>query len=214
MKITTIQLKRGIRERLIAALRGLNCPKDGEPIYEIDSGKLYMGDGITDFEFLDPIAGGEIEIESATDGQILVFNETRQKWEAKDFADNHSIEYGEDGLRIAGFTGDASQNSFFPQVNNGGIVWNRPLDRAALDAAVANASQHADRAHQEAVNAEGFAVNAHHDAQSAATALTIAENMYASKFWYGSYAEYMTNVVGQGKLTEGTIYFISDNPSN
>jgi len=182
MKITTIQLKRGIRERLVAALRGLNCPKDGEPVYEMDSGKLYIGDGITDFEFLEPVAGGDIEVESATDGQILIFNESEDKWEAKPFADSHSIEYGESGLKIAGFTGEASQNSFFPQVNNGSIVWNRPIDKTDLDAAVTNASQHADRAHQEAVNAEGFAVNAHHDAQSAATALSVAESMYASKF--------------------------------
>ena len=78
MKISVIQLKRGNRARLISDLRGINAPKEGEPIYEIDSGKLYIGDGIKDFEYLDPVTGngGDIQVESATDGQILVYNAT------------------------------------------------------------------------------------------------------------------------------------------
>jgi len=213
MKISVIQLKRGIRTRLVASLRGINAPKEGEPIYEIDSGKLYIGDGVTDFEFLDPIAGngGDIQIESATDGQTLVYNETLDKWEAKNLADGQSIEYGENGLRIAGFTGQVSQNGLFPMANNGNIIWQSPVSDADLSNAVETARNQANKAEQEALSAENSAALAARDAANTALMVEQTAALYGSKFWYGTVAEYTTEVVNAGKLTEGTIYFIIDN---
>ena len=216
MKINVIQLKRGIRNRLITALRGINAPKDGEPVYEIDTGKLYIGNGITDFEFLSPIIGngGDIQIESATDGQTLVYNELEDKWEAKNLADNKSIEYGQNGLRIAGFTGSQDQQGTVPVVNNGGITWQSQADQTALNNAVAAAQAHADRAADETVNARGFATIAATNAANTEAMVEQTAELYNNKFWYGTFAEYQDNVINTGKLTEGTIYFISDNPNN
>lgn len=79
-KITSIQIKRGTKEALTRVLIGDNKPKAGEPIYEADSCKLKIGDGVNDYEHLGYIAGdGSIVIEDALDGQILMYNEAKQK---------------------------------------------------------------------------------------------------------------------------------------
>ena len=76
MRIEVIQIKRGNRSALITFLKGDNKPKEGEPIFELDTNKLKIGDGIHNYEDLEYVAGGGIEIEDALDGQILVYNET------------------------------------------------------------------------------------------------------------------------------------------
>lgn len=47
--IQKIQLKRGAKNVLDLVLKDSNRPVSGEPIYELDSGKLKIGDGIHDY---------------------------------------------------------------------------------------------------------------------------------------------------------------------
>ena len=50
--IQKIQLKRGTQNILKLVLKDSNRPASGEPIYELDTGKLKIGDGIHDYEKL------------------------------------------------------------------------------------------------------------------------------------------------------------------
>ena len=47
--IQKIQLKRGAKNILKLVLKDSNRPASGEPIYELDTGKLKIGDGIHDY---------------------------------------------------------------------------------------------------------------------------------------------------------------------
>lgn len=47
--IQKIQLKRGNKNVLELVLKNSNRPASGEPIYELDTGKLKIGDGIHDY---------------------------------------------------------------------------------------------------------------------------------------------------------------------
>ena len=47
--IQKIQLKRGTKEILKLVLKDSNRPASGEPIYELDTGMLKIGDGIKDY---------------------------------------------------------------------------------------------------------------------------------------------------------------------
>lgn len=47
--IQKIQLKRGTKNVLELVLKNSNRPASGEPIYELDTGKLKIGDGIHDY---------------------------------------------------------------------------------------------------------------------------------------------------------------------
>ena len=47
--IQKIQLKRGAKNILELVLKNSNRPASGEPIYELDTGKLKIGDGIHDY---------------------------------------------------------------------------------------------------------------------------------------------------------------------
>ena len=47
--IQKIQLKRGTQNILKLVLKDSNRPASGEPIYELDTGKLKVGDGIHDY---------------------------------------------------------------------------------------------------------------------------------------------------------------------
>ena len=47
--IQKIQLKRGVKNTLELVLKNSNRPASGEPIYELDTGKLKIGDGIHDY---------------------------------------------------------------------------------------------------------------------------------------------------------------------
>ena len=50
--IQKIQLKRGAKNILDLVLTNSNRPASGEPIYELDTGRLKIGDGIHDYEKL------------------------------------------------------------------------------------------------------------------------------------------------------------------
>ena len=47
--IQKIQLKRGTKNVLDLVLKNSNRPASGEPIYELDTGRLKIGDGIHDY---------------------------------------------------------------------------------------------------------------------------------------------------------------------
>ena len=50
--IQQIQLKRGAKNVLDLVLKNSNRPASGEPIYELDTGRLKIGDGISDYKDL------------------------------------------------------------------------------------------------------------------------------------------------------------------
>ena len=208
MRIEVIQLKRGEKKALEAVLRGERKPADGEPIFEIDTGKLKFGDGQRDYVDLEYFKAKDIEIEGSLDGQILIYNESLDKWEPKAFADNQSIEYSTDGLQIAGFSKD--KQGAGPIVNDGRITWKQAVTDETLDAKV-------NLANEAAHSAEQFAANALRDAGLAQQAAGQAEQfrdltaqLLGDKFWFGTRAEYETEIIGQHQLKEGTIYFIRD----
>ena len=60
--IQKIQLKRGAKNILELVLKNSNRPASGEPIYELDTGRLKIGDGIHDY------------IDLAYFGKKLVYN--------------------------------------------------------------------------------------------------------------------------------------------
>ena len=208
MKIDVIQLKRGLKNDLIRVLRGVNKPKEGEPIYEMDTKKLKIGDGINNYEDLEYFSSGGIDIHDVEAGQIIMYDGT--DWVAVDLADNHSIEYGQNGLKIAGFTGSNEQQGTMPVVNEGGLNWQQAVTTEVLDAKVGQAQEAAYDAGQYA----GDAISAKSDAERAARQAEQFRDATAAllgkKFWVGTQDEYITNVIGKGQLTEGTIYFVYD----
>lgn len=208
MRIEVIQLKRGEKKALEAVLRGERKPADGEPIFEADTGKLKFGDGQHDYIDLEYFKAKDIEIAGSLDGQILIYNESSGKWEPKKLADNQSIEYSDGGLQIAGFGPDKQGTG--PIVNDGHIIWKQAITDETLDAKV-------NLANEAAHSAEQFAANALRDAGLAQQAAGQAEQfrdltaqLLGDKFWFGTRAEYETEIIGQHQLKEGTIYFIRD----
>ena len=59
--ITSIQFKRGLKEALETVLVGANKPLKGEPIWESDTNKLKIGNGIDNYADLPYISGGSEE---------------------------------------------------------------------------------------------------------------------------------------------------------
>lgn len=211
MRIETIQIKRGSHDSLCRVLRGEFKPKDGEPVFELDTGKLKFGDGIHNYEDLEYFKTGDIEVEDAIAGQILIYNAELDKWEPKSLADNKSIEYGDDGLQLAGFDKLGSTGSgSIPVANAGEIVWQQAVSQETLNAAVFRAEQFASNALRDAGLASTSAQGAATSAQQAQQFRDATAELISKKFWFGTRAEYETEIIGQGKLTEGTIYFIRD----
>ena len=180
MRIEVIQLKRGNKETLEAVLRGERKPADGEPIFEIDTGKLKFGDGQHNYIDLEYFRTGDVEIVGSLDGQILIYNESSGKWEPKAFADNQSIEYSTDGLQIAGFGPD--KQGAGPIVNDGHIIWKQAITDETLDAKVAIANEAAHSAGQSAANALRDAGLAKQYAGQAEQFRDITKNLLEEKF--------------------------------
>ena len=208
MRIEVVQLKRGNRAALEAVLRGERKPADGEPIFEIDTGKLKFGDGQRDYIDLEYFRTGDVEIAGSLDGQILIYNESLDKWEPKAFTDDKSIEYSDDGLKIVGFGPD--KQGAGPIVNEGRIIWKQAITDETLDAKVAIANEAAYRAGQSEANALRDAGLAKQYAGQAEQFRDINAQLLNEKFWFGTRDEYETETIGQNKLKEGTIYFIRD----
>ena len=208
MRIEVVQLKRGNRAALEAVLRGERKPADGEPIFEIDTGKLKFGDGQHNYVDLEYFRTGDVEIAGSLDGQILIYNEALDKWEPKVFADDKSIEYSDDGLKIVGFGPD--KQGAGPIVNEGRIIWKQAITDETLDAKVAIANEAAYRAGQSEANALRGAGLAKQHAERAEQFRDLTAQLLGDKFWFGTRDEYETEIIGQNKLKEGTIYFIRD----
>ena len=208
MRIEVIQLKRGEKKVLEAVLRGERKPADGEPIFEIDTGKLKFGDGQHNYDELEYFKAKDIEIAGSLDGQILIYNESLDKWESKAFADDKSIEYSTDGLQIAGFGPD--KQGAGPIVNDGRIIWKQAITDETLDAKVNIANEAAYSAGQSAANALRDAGLAKQYAEQAEQFRDLTAQLLGDKFWFGTRAEYETEIIGQHQLKEGTIYFIRD----
>ena len=208
MRIEVIQLKRGNKAVLEAVLRGERKPADGEPIFEIDTGKLKFGDGQHNYVDLEYFKAKDIEIAGSLDGQILIYNESLDKWESKNFVDDKSIEYSNDGLKIAGFGPD--KQGAGPIVNEGRIIWKQAITTELLDDKVAVANEAAYRAGQSEANALRDAGLAQQYAGQAEQFRDMTAQLINDKFWFGTRAEYETEIIGQHKLKEGTIYFIRD----
>ena len=208
MRIEVVQLKRGNRAALEAVLRGERKPADGEPIFEIDTGKLKFGDGQRDYIDLEYFRTGDVEIAGSLDGPILIYNESLDKWEPKAFTDDKSIEYSDDGLKIVGFGPD--KQGAGPIVNEGRIIWKQAITDETLDAKVAIANEAAYRAGQSEANALRDAGLAKQYAGQAEQFRDITAQLLNDKFWFGTRDEYETEIIGQNKLKEGTIYFIRD----
>ena len=208
MRIEVIQLKRGNKDALEAVLRGERKPADGEPIFEIDTGKLKFGDGQHNYDELEYFKAKDIEIAESLNGQILIYNEPSGKWEPKALADNKSIEYLDGGLQIAGF-GEDKQGAG-PIVNEGRIIWKQAITDETLDAKVAIANEAAYSAGQSAANALRDAGLAQQAAGQAEQFRDLTAQLLGDKFWFGTRAEYETEIIGQNQLKEGTIYFIRD----
>ena len=165
IRVDVVQLKRGTKANLERVLRGVLRPRDGEPIFEIDTGKLKFGDGVNDYIDLEYFKTGDVEVEDALDGQILIYNAERDRWEPKALADNKSIEYRQDGLQIAGF--DLSHQGAIP-VSGGseqGIVWQQAITDETLDAKVREA-QSAAYASEQSAGAAALAQGAAETAQA------------------------------------------------
>ena len=208
MRIEVVQLKRGNRAALEAVLRGERKPADGEPIFETDTGKLKFGDGQHDYIDLGYFGADNIEITGSLDGQILIYNESLDKWEPKAFSDDKSIEYSDDGLKIVGFGPD--KQGAGPIVNEGRIIWKQAITDETLDAKVAIAKEASDRAAQSEATALHAAGLAKQYAGQAEQFRDITAQLLNDKFWFGTRDEYETEIIGQNKLKEGTIYFIRD----
>ena len=208
MRIEVIQLKRGNKAALEAVLRGERKPADGEPIFETDTGKLKFGDGQHNYAELEYFKAKDIEIAGSLDGQILIYNESLDRWEPKAFADDKSIEYSDDGLQIVGFGPD--KQGAGPIVNEGRIIWKQAITDETLDAKVAIANEAAYSAGQSAANALRDAGLAQQAAGQAEQFRDLTAQLLGDKFWFGTRAEYETEIIGQNQLKEGTIYFIRD----
>lgn len=208
MRIEVVQLKRGNKAALEAVLRGERKPADGEPIFEIDTGKLKFGDGQHNYIDLEYFRTGDVEIVGSLDGQILIYNKSLDKWEPKAFADDKSIEYSDDGLQIVGFGPD--KQGAGPIVNDGRIIWKQAITDDVLDAKVNIANEAAYSAGQSAANALRDAGLAQQAAGQAEQFRDLTAQLLGDKFWFGTRAEYETEIIGQHQLKEGTIYFIRD----
>ena len=208
MRIEVIQLKRGNKDVLEAVLRDERKPADGEPIFETDTGKLKFGDGQHNYAELGYFGAHNIEIAGSLDGQILIYNESLDKWEPKKLADDKSIEYSDGGLQIVGFS--PNKQGAGPIVNDGHIIWKQAITDGTLDTKVNLANEAAYSAGQSAANALRNAELAQQAAGQAEQFRDLTAQLLNDKFWFGTRAEYETEIIGQHQLKEGTIYFIRD----
>ena len=186
MTIKLIQFKRGAGAALKRELRGdAKRPASGEPIFEIDSNSLKIGDGVHDYADLPYISGSgdsggpddRFVIKDPVANQILIYDETSYKWINKDLADNSTLEYlAEKGLALKNFE-TARQGQIATKDSIQGLVWTDPVSTELLDTKVAQAEQARDAAQTHANTAGTKAVDAALAANEANTSAYNAQHI-------------------------------------
>lgn len=215
--IKTVQFKRGLEANLIAKLipveqGGLGVPLAGEPVYAIDTKVLKIGDGIKDYEHLDPITGGggggednRFAIHNPLDGQVLLYDDDSGKWVNKNLADEDSIIYlANHGLTLKGYD-QAAQGQMLVKDINDGLAWVNPVTTQDLQPYVTQAYQSAVAAGQSAQLAGEAQIAAEDAATIAETINTRTMDFVNNKFWWGTLSEY--NELQH--IDDGVFYFIT-----
>lgn len=100
---SSIQFKRGIKSLLEARLTGDNKPLEGEPVYELDTGKLKIGDGLHNYVDLPYISGGGGGVEQ------VVFS-TRYEFPSVGFSNKIYVATDENKSYIF----DTTNNHYYP----------------------------------------------------------------------------------------------------
>lgn len=219
LEIKNIQFKRGKKAILEAKLvpELLGVPNDGEPIYETDTRKLKIGDGITAYRELPYFGGNAADLDLPTfiiqdplTNQILLYDAEQQAWINKDLADSESIIYlAERGLTIKGYD-TAEQGHMLVKDQTQGLAWVKPLSTTQLNSAVASAELHATAAGNYEQQAGAAAVRAETAELNAGKINQQTMTWVNEKFWWGTAEEY-NNEISENGLNPGTFYFIKDN---
>ena len=89
--INKIQFKRGVKAVLEVKLAGDNKPSAGEPIFETDTNKLKIGDGIKDYKDLPYVSGSDYgeQIFFGTHYEFPITGEEDKLYVAKDEHKNY-----------------------------------------------------------------------------------------------------------------------------
>lgn len=213
LEIKDIQFKRGtkaiLEEKLVEDKLGV--PKNGEPIFETDTGKLKIGDGKTAYIDLAYYADTpKFIIQDPLSYQVLFYDEALQAWVNKDLADAESIIYlAERGLTIKGYEA-AKQGQMLVKDTEVGLTWIDPPTISDINTMNSIAAR-AETAETGALNARTEAITAATNADKAAqTAERINQqtmNWVNNKFWWGSAAEYKAEITENG-LNPEAFYFI------
>ena len=215
VEIKTIQFKRGLKAVLESKLTqsALGIPLAGEPIFETDTGKLKIGDGIRPYVDL-PYISGTAEgipnfiIQDPLSNQVLLYDEDSKSWVNKDLADKESIIYlAERGLTIKGYD-EAGQGYMLVKDREKGLTWVKPLDNTQLNNAVSSAESAMHLANSYSVQASNSALAAEKSAGNADRINQQTMNWVNEKFWWGSLEKYNQHISENG-LNPGTFYFIT-----
>ena len=172
---TILQFKRGLAEDWNKKNPVLAA---GEPGFELDTGKLKIGDGKTSWNSL------KYQNETYTlsvDEKSLILN-------------------SENKIGLVGYE-EAKQGQMLVKDVNKGLAWVNPVNETVFNEAVGNAQAAAAQAGNYATKAGNQAVMAELSAKNAARALDIIQH---DIFWFGTVAEY--NALES--ITEDKIYVI------
>lgn len=215
IKIRTVQFKRGLKAILEARLipEDLGVPMVAEPIFETDTGKLKIGDGVTSYIDLPYIAGGEsgsdsrFAISDPLSNQILLYDADLKVWVNKDLADKESIIYlAERGLTIKGYE-DAVHGDMLVKDDTLGLTWVKPLSTSELNQATSQAQASMEQAGNYAVQAGNSAVAASTSEGNANRINQQTMQWVNDKFWWGTLEEYNAEIAENG-VNPGTFYFV------
>lgn len=206
--ISTIQFKRGtksaLEKNLISSKLGVLL--QGEPAFEVDTGKLKIGDGLTDYPELGYIESDDkrFVIHDPVANQVLLYDEALGKWVNKDLTDENSLVYlDNNGLTIKGYN-EAKQGQILTKDAEAGLIWKNPVDTTQLNEAVAAATAKATEASNAALAANNSAVDADRSAKTSEIINQQTMNFVNEKFWWGTLEEYNK----LESITEGTIYLV------
>ena len=208
--ISSIQFKRGTKEKLTDKLtaQSLGVLKDGEPCWELDTNKIKIGDGKTDYAQLPYLTGSsdtQFVITDPIDSQVILYDATTKKWVNRSLADDEAIIYLKNsGLTLKGYD-EATQGQMLVKDATKGLAWVNPTSTQELQQYVSQAQTAASQANNYSSAAGTSATEA---ATSATTAQTInAKTMewFNEKFWWGTLSEYNE----LSSINKDTFYFIT-----